>query len=92
MPVQADWATVLPYVNDLKDLNDYSLTVGGLAEGDYNVSIDGKVVATFPAKALAVGVNLGNVMTGPIYEQAAKVAAAISVEERDGRGTAFSMW
>lgn len=80
MPVQADWATVLPYVGDLKDLNDYSLTVAGLAEGDYNVSIDGKVVASFPAKSLAAGVNLGNVMTGPIYEQAAKVSAAIAAK------------
>ena len=82
MPVQADWASVMPYMSELKDLNDYSLTVEGLAEGDYNVSIDGKVVATYPAKSLAAGVNLGNVTTGPIYEQAAKVATAIAEKNK----------
>ena len=38
MPVQKDWLTLLPYVNELKDLNYYGLTVKGLPKGDTTAS------------------------------------------------------
>ena len=34
MPVQKDWLPMLPYTNDLKDLNWYGLTVTGLEDGE----------------------------------------------------------
>jgi lysophospholipase L1-like esterase len=77
MPVHKDWLALLPSVNELKDLNYYGLTVDGLADGKYALSIDGKGVATFTSKELAGGVNLGNVTVGPIYDQGQKVSSAI---------------
>jgi lysophospholipase L1-like esterase len=82
LPVQKDWLSMLPYTNDLKDLNYYGLTVKGLKDGDYAVSIDGTEVGKFTAKQLAEGVNLGNLTTGPVWEQANKVLQAINEKNR----------
>ena len=78
LPVQKDWLPMLPYTNELKDLNWYGLTVKGLKEGEYTVSIDGKDVAKYSSKDLAAGVNLGNLTSGPIFDQANKVLQAIN--------------
>jgi lysophospholipase L1-like esterase len=83
MPVQKgevskDWVSVLPYVNDLKDLNYYGLTVKGLKQGIWGVLIDGKEVGQFSADQLAQGVNLGNAMTGPVFDLGQKVFKAIN--------------
>jgi lysophospholipase L1-like esterase len=78
LPVQKDWLPMLPYTNDLKDLNHYGLTVKGLPDGDYTVSIDGTEVGKYTAKQLTEGVNLGNLTSGPIWEQANKVFQAIN--------------
>jgi lysophospholipase L1-like esterase len=78
MPIQKDWLPMLPYTNELKDLNWYGLTVKGLKDGDYTVSIDGIAVGKFSAKQLAEGVNLGNVTAGPVWEQGNKVLDAIN--------------
>jgi lysophospholipase L1-like esterase len=77
-PVQKDWLPILPYVNQLKDLNWYGLKVTGLAAGKYSLLIDGKEVGSYSADQLAEGVNLGNLTTGPIFEQGAKVFQAIN--------------
>jgi lysophospholipase L1-like esterase len=77
LPVQKDWRGLLPYVNDLKDLNYYGLTVKGLTDGQYTLRIDGKEVGTYPAKDLAAGVNLGNLDAGPHFEQGQKLLDAI---------------
>ena len=42
----------------LNDLSRYTLTVTGLAEGDYEVSVDGETTLKTTAKALAAGVDL----------------------------------
>ena len=47
LPVQKDWRDILPYVDQLKDLNDYGLKVSGLKDGKYALSIDGKEVGTY---------------------------------------------
>jgi lysophospholipase L1-like esterase len=77
LPVQKDWEPILPYVKELKDLNWYGLKVKGLAAGKYTLLIDGKDVASFTSDQLAEGVNLGNLTTGPIHAQGAKVFQAI---------------
>lgn len=78
MPIQKDWLPILPYVSELKDLNYYGLQVRGLTAGDYTVSIDGIEVGKFSSKELHVGVNLGNVTVGPIWEQSNKVFQGIN--------------
>lgn len=80
LPIQKDWLSMLPYTNELKDLNWYGLTVKGLKGEKFAVSIDGTKVGTFSAKELAAGVNLGNVTTGPVWEQGNKVLQAINAK------------
>ena len=80
MPVQQDWQSMLPYTNNLDDLNRYLLTVTDLADGDYGVRIDGTEVTTATAAALAKGVNLGNLTAGPLFEQGNKVLRAINAK------------
>ena len=80
LPIQKDWLAMLPYTNDLKDLNLYGLTVLDLKEGDYDITIDGVKAMKATAKDLAAGVNLGNVQVGPIYEQSNKVWQAINAK------------
>ena len=82
LPVQKDWLAVLPYVNNLTDLNAYTLTVTGLAAGTYAVRVDGTEVAAFPAAELAKGVDLGNVTVGPVWEQGNAVLRAINAKNQ----------
>jgi lysophospholipase L1-like esterase len=78
LPIPKDWDPVLPYVNELKDLNYYGLKVTGLAEGKYALSIDGKEAGSWTAEELAAGVNLGNLHTGPLFAQGEEVAKLIA--------------
>lgn len=80
LPIQPDWVSLLPYVNQLKDLNWYGLKVTGLAAGKYELQIDGKASGSFTSTELAEGVNLGNLTTGPIHEHGQKVFAAINAK------------
>jgi lysophospholipase L1-like esterase len=80
LPVLKGWRGLLPYVNDLNDLNRYGLTVTGLTAGKYDLSIDGQKVASFSDKELAAGVNLGNLAAGPLFEQGQAVLAAINAK------------
>jgi hypothetical protein len=82
MPIQKDWVSLLPYVNQLQDLNWYGLKVTGLAAGTYSLTIDGTEVASFSSDQLAAGVNLGNLTAGPIWDQAQKVFAAINAKNQ----------
>lgn len=78
IPVQPDWVSLLPYMNNLTDLNLYGLKVVGLEAGNHDVLIDGVVVGTYSADDLAKGVNLGNATKGPVYDQAQKVFGLIN--------------
>lgn len=73
LPILADRRPILPYVNDLKDLNYYGLKVTGLNGGKYALNIDGKRVGEYTTEELSKGVNLGNLGTGPLFEQALEV-------------------
>jgi len=64
LPLQAEWVSLLPYVNHLQNLNWYGLKVGGLTPGKYRLLIDGAEVASFSSDELAAGVNLGNLRAG----------------------------
>jgi lysophospholipase L1-like esterase len=78
MPILADWRPILPYINNLKDLNYYGLKVTGLSGGKYALSIDGKKVGEYTAEELSKGVNLGNLEAGPLWEQGQKVFQMIT--------------
>jgi lysophospholipase L1-like esterase len=91
LPIQKDWLPMLPYMNELKDLNWYGLTVKGLKEGEYVVTIDNVEVGKFSAKELSGGVNLGNVTTGPIWEQGKKVLDAINAKNGIVSGRFFDV-
>jgi len=73
---------LLPYVNQLKDLNRYELLVTGLPAGQYSIKIDGVEVATNSSSDLSAGINLGNVTTGPIHEHGQKVFDAINLKNK----------
>jgi lysophospholipase L1-like esterase len=79
-PTTADSDAMLPYVNNLSDLNWYGLKAPGLAAGTYAISVDGVEIAKRTADELSAGVNLGNVRLGPIYEQTKKVSEAINAK------------
>ena len=82
VPVQKTWLPMLPYTNQLTDLNLYGLTVKGMPEGEYTLSIDGVAVGKFTAKQLADGVNLGVLTAGPVWDQGNKVLAALAEKNR----------
>lgn len=73
MPMQLDWRPILPYVNDLKDLNSYGLKVTGLNGGKYALSIDGEKAGEYTAEELSQGVNLSNLDKGPLFAQGQEV-------------------
>jgi lysophospholipase L1-like esterase len=81
MPIQPDWRSILPYVNELKDLNYYGLKATGLNGGKYTLSIDGVKVGEYSGEALSKGVNLGNLGVGPLFEQGKEV----SLDQRQKR-------
>lgn len=73
LPIQEDWLPILPYVNNLKDLNYYGLKVKGLKGSKYALSIDGQQVGEYSVDDLSAGVNLGNLRKGPLFQQAQNV-------------------
>ncbi len=56
------------------ELNQELLSVAGLADGTYELRIDGKAVGQYAAKDLADGINLAFNKATPQYEQAREVA------------------
>lgn len=48
---------------------DYTLTVTGLPVGNYEINIDGELVASVSDAALAAGWNMSDLTTGPIFDQ-----------------------
>jgi lysophospholipase L1-like esterase len=82
MPVQPDWRPLLPYVNRLNDLNYYGLKVTGLIAGKYALNIDDKMVGEFTAEELSQGVNLGNLASGPLFDQGQEVLKLIDAKNK----------
>lgn len=80
LPVQKDWLPMLPYTDELKNLNWYGLTVKNLEVGQYVVKIDGVEVGQFSHEELAKGINLGNLTKGPLFDQGQQVLNAINTK------------
>lgn len=77
-------AAILSNTPILEELNNYYLKVAGLAEGDYEIRIGGKVITKLPAKRLAAGVNLAAAVlaAGPIADQVKAMKAAVENKNR----------
>jgi lysophospholipase L1-like esterase len=76
MPVDPQAEPALHLVPFTHDLNAYELTVAGLPEGNYGVSIDGEIAATVSASDLAQGWNLAYA-GGPITRQARELLSLV---------------
>jgi beta-1,2-mannosidase len=64
---------LLMELTDIQEaLNQEPLRVTGLADGQYKLTIDDAVIGTFPASALAAGINLADYPT-PMLRQAQRV-------------------
>ncbi len=77
-------AAILKWSPLLEELNDYRLTVKGLAEGNYAVLLGGTKVAEYKSADLAKGVNLAApaLKEGPIADQVK--AVKLAVETKNG--------
>ena len=87
MPIDERAETALKLAPILEDLDDLSLKVTGLAEGKYQVSIDGKPVAEVASGDLARGWNYADVK-GPITDQAREVLKLVFQKNN----TYFDRW
>jgi lysophospholipase L1-like esterase len=76
MPVDERADAALKLAPVLADLSRYEFQVAGLAGGDYELSVDGEVVAKIPSADLAKGCNL-TTLAGPITRQARTVLALV---------------
>lgn len=83
MPIPAEAATGLKLVPFTAKLNDYTLTVTGLAAGKYTVTIDGAKVADVTADQLTAGWNMSELTEGAIAAQGKAVLAAIGNKARE---------
>lgn len=66
-----------------KELNQQTLRVSGLAEGKYQLSIDGQPVAQTDAKELAQGLNLSDNEKTPQYQVALAIRELIFPEKQE---------
>jgi hypothetical protein len=75
---------ILKWAPVLEELNVYTLKVGGLKPGKYDVRLGGTKVADYSAEALAAGINLaeGALHAGPVAEQVKAVKAAVEAKNR----------
>ena len=75
LPAAKTAAQLLP---SLLDLSKYELKVSGLAEGSYQVSINGKPAATLTAKELAAGWNVTAAFDSALGQHATEILGLIS--------------
>ena len=73
-PIDPAAAMVLGVLPIERDLNRQILSVQGLAEGDYELKIDGSLVGRYCARDLRLGVNLAFNQHTPQFKQAQTVA------------------
>jgi lysophospholipase L1-like esterase len=76
LPVDSRAEAALKLAPVLDDLSQYGLKVVGLAEGNYEITIDGESALKTNAADLAKGVNLSN-SGGPVTKQAREVLSLV---------------
>ncbi len=76
MPIDKRAEAALKLAPVLNELSQYSLRVVGLAEGTYEITIDGESAGKFAATELGQGINLSNA-DGPVTRQSREVLALV---------------
>jgi len=76
IPADADAVLAVPGYDPLGDLSAYTLRIGGLPAGKYDLAVDGQTCASFTAEELGQGVNLTR-YAGAITAQALKLHDAV---------------
>jgi len=94
-PVAPEAKGVLAEFKVAETLNRETVCVTGLADGEYELTIDGNAIGRWSAAELAQGVNLGFNEKTPQYAQAQRVfarTAELSVRERVLRNHHSARW
>ena len=76
-PVPEGAKPALELIPFMKDFDQETLRVTGMAPGDYELKIDGQVIRRYSAAELEEGVNLAAEISTPQYQQALAVLAAL---------------
>ena len=76
-PLLPEAITANSLLPEIAGLSRYILTVPGLPDGQFDVKMDGKPVATVSSKALAQGWNMSLLREGPLGERADKIMTLI---------------
>ena len=76
-PVPEKAKPALELIPFMKDFDQETLRVTGLAPGDYELKIDGQVIRGYTAAELEAGVNLAKETSTPQYRQALDVLSAL---------------
>jgi lysophospholipase L1-like esterase len=76
LPIDSRAEAALKIAPVLDELSQYNLGVIGLAEGNYEVTIDGEAAAKATAAELTKGINLSNA-NGPVTRQAREVLSLV---------------
>lgn len=75
---------ILRWTPVLEDLNEYRLRVIGLADGKYDLSLDGVSIGSYASTDLAQGVNLASAVLakGPIADHVERIWSAVQAKNR----------
>jgi lysophospholipase L1-like esterase len=77
-PIADDARPVLALDPTILEMSDYTLKVTGLADGPYEVQVNGAPIGVATGKELAAGVNLTKFSQGPIAAQGKAILAAVA--------------
>jgi lysophospholipase L1-like esterase len=80
-PIPDDARPVLPLMDTIANLSQYTLAVTGLKAERYSVAIDGVACATVTAAELAKGWNLGTLDKGPVADQCRAILQLVAAKE-----------
>jgi lysophospholipase L1-like esterase len=80
-PIPDDARAAVTVLESIANLSQYMLTVSGLKEDSYDVSIDGIKVATVSSSELAKGWNMGLLDKGPIADQCRSILQLVGAKE-----------
>ena len=77
-PISTNALSAVTLLPEIVDLSRYTLTVPGLAAGQFSVTLDGILVATLSHKELAKGWNISTCQDGPLAARADKINSLIA--------------
>jgi len=82
MPIPDSCRPALIIMPSIEDLSVWTLKIKNIKAGNYEVKIDGVVVADVHSSELERGWNMGMLDTGPVADQCRQILSLISEKER----------